>query len=259
MKTRFLIWQSILALNSRVFLMTELNTAAPGLIVEDYRSRILSGWLSHNACAWEDYTRHEFVRKLGEGSLPRSVFMAYLIQDYIFLLHYSRAWAMAVVKSETVDQMRSSAATIHGLINEEIQLHIGICAREGISEAELLGAEEASENIAYTRYVMDAGLSGDLLDLLAVLAPCVFGYGHIGLILANKCNPKPLYREWIDAYCGDEYQRMCFGVANLIDEVAVSRLGDNAESNPRWIGLCRKFGIATRLEVDFWSMGFRLG
>jgi thiaminase/transcriptional activator TenA len=239
--------------------MSDLNTNISNLVTEDYGSAILSGWLRQNLGVWEDYTRHEFVRGLGDGRLPRSAFMAYLIQDYIFLLHYSRAWAMAVVKSETAEQMRSSAATVHGLINQEIQLHIGICAREGISESELIAAEEAPENLAYTRYVMDTALSGDLLDLLSVLAPCVFGYGHIGLALASEFETTPLYREWIDTYYGDEYQQMCRGVASLIDQVAQSRLGDSPESNPRWPGLCQKFGIATRLEVSFWSMGLRLG
>ncbi|SEK55074.1 hypothetical protein SAMN04488526_0860 [Jannaschia helgolandensis] len=38
---------------------------------------------------------------------------------------------------------------------------------EGISEAELFAAREASQNLAYTRYVLDAGHSGDFLDLMA--------------------------------------------------------------------------------------------
>ena len=41
-------------------------------------------------------------------------------------------------------------------------------------------AEEALGNLAYTRYVLEAGFSGDFLDLMAALAPCVLGYGEIG-------------------------------------------------------------------------------
>ena len=134
-----------------------------------------SAWRASAGDVWQQYIDHEFVVSLGDGSLPRAAFIAYLIQDYIYLLHYSRAWALAVVKSDNAGQMRLAAATVNALINEEIQLHVSICEREGISEQSLLAAEEASENLAYTRYVMDAGLSGDLLDLLAALAPCAFG------------------------------------------------------------------------------------
>ena len=68
--------------------------------------------------------------------------------------------------------------------NEEIALHIKTCAEAGIDEATLFATQERQENLAYTRYVLDAGHSGDLLDLLAALAPCVMGYGEIGSHLA---------------------------------------------------------------------------
>lgn len=228
-------------------------------MLPDYDSPVFAGWRSAAGDAWQQYIEHEFVRGLEDGSLPRSAFIAYLIQDYIFLLHYSRAWALAVVKAETAAQMRTAAATVNALINEEIQLHLQVCAREGISEAQLLQATEAPENIAYTRFVMDAGLSGDLLDLLAALAPCVFGYHEIGLRLAGSHDTTKLYREWIDTYADDEYGSVCFAVAGLIEDVAAARLGGAPAASPRWQALCQRFTMATRLEFDFWQMGLRLG
>ena len=225
----------------------------------DYDSPVFAGWRDAAGDSWRQYIEHEFVLGLEDGSLPRSAFIAYLIQDYIFLLHFSRAWALAVVKAETAAQMRTAAATVNALINEEIQLHIQICAREGISEAQLLQATEASENIAYTRFVMDSGLSGDILDLLAALAPCVFGYHEIGLRLAGSHDTTALYREWIDTYADEEYASVCFAVAALIEDVAAARLGEAPEASSRWQALCQRFTAATRLEIDFWQMGLRLG
>ena len=225
----------------------------------NYDSAIFAGWRETASDTWRQYVDHEFVRGLGDGSLPKSAFIAYLIQDYLFLIHFSRAWALAVVKADTVDQMRTAAATVNALINDEIQLHVEICAGQGISEEQLLLAEEAPENIAYTRYVMDAGVSGDLLDLLAALAPCVFGYHEIGTGLARCKNTLPMYREWIDTYSADDYREVCRMVAQLIEQVAAEKLGDRSEASPRWPSLCRRFETATRLEVDFWQMGIRLG
>ncbi len=227
--------------------------------IPDYDSPVFAGWRSAAGETWRQYVGHEFVLGLKDGSLPRSAFIAYLIQDYIFLLNYSRAWALAVVKAESAAQMRTAAATVNALINEEIQLHIQICRREGIDEPRLLQAAEASENIAYTRFVTDSGLSGDLLDLLAAMAPCVFGYHEIGLRLADSRDTTELYREWIDTYAGDEYGSVCFAVAALIEDVAAERLGEALEASPRWQSLCRRFTTATRLEIDFWQMGLRLG
>jgi thiaminase/transcriptional activator TenA len=41
---------------------------------------------------WRAYTKHEFVRLLASGSLPEVCFRRYLIQDYLFLVHFARAW-----------------------------------------------------------------------------------------------------------------------------------------------------------------------
>ncbi len=230
-----------------------------GFDVNDFGSKVFSAWRDSAGQAWKDYVDHEFVAGLGDGSLPRAAFMTYLIQDYIFLLHFSRAWALAVVKSDNVGQMRMAAATVNALINEEIQLHVNICKREGLTEQSLQEAKEESENLAYTRYVMDAGLNGDLLDLLAALAPCVFGYGEIGQKLNGCTNTTDLYREWIDTYSAKDYIDVCQAVGELIEQVTLAKLGEDPQASPRWSSLCQRFNTAVQLEADFWSMGIRLG
>jgi len=47
-------------------------------------------WRSKTGSAWEAYTRHAFVEGLGDGTLPREAFLHYLVQDYVFLFHFSR-------------------------------------------------------------------------------------------------------------------------------------------------------------------------
>ncbi len=138
---------------------------------------------------WRAYVCHPFVQGLGDGTLPRAAFLRYLVQDYVFLVHFARAWALAVVKADTLDEMRAAAATVDALVNHEMALHVRTCAAAGITEAELASAEEAPGNLAYTRYVLEAGFSGDFLDLMAALAPCVLGYGEIGARLAGQAQP----------------------------------------------------------------------
>lgn len=215
-----------------------------------------AAWRDAAGPTWSAYTHHAFVRQLGDGSLPRAAFLHYLMQDYVFLIHFSRAWALAVTKAETVDEMRLAAGTVNGLINEEIALHIKTCAEAGIDEAALFATEERQENLAYTRYVLDAGHSGDLLDLLATLAPCVMGYGEIGQSLATS-KSSDTYGEWIATYASDDYQQVCRDVGALIDGAMTRRLGDDPQSSPRWASLCHRFTVATRLEVGFWDMGLQ--
>ncbi|EEE38232.1 TENA/THI-4 family protein [Rhodobacteraceae bacterium KLH11] len=203
---------------------------------------------------WRDYTRHAFVEGLKDGTLPRAAFLHYLRQDYVFLIHFSRAWALAVVKSETHSEMLTAVGTVNALVAEEMQLHIGICEAAGISQEELFATPERAENLAYTRFVLEAGYSGDLLDLLAALAPCVMGYGEIGTRLASEATSQT-YRDWINTYAGAEYQGACKAVGELLDQALTRRIGADFETSPRWDRLCRTFQTATELEANFWQMG----
>jgi thiaminase/transcriptional activator TenA len=223
----------------------------------DY-GRAFGLWRDAAGETWRDYTRHAFVEGLRDGTLPRPAFLRYLAQDYIFLIHFSRAWALAVAKAETLEEMRVAASTVNALVNDETRLHVEICAAEGVSEQALFEAEELPENLAYTRYVLEAGYSGDFLDLVAALAPCVLGYGEIGLRLAGADAATP-YRAWIDTYAGDGYQEVCRGVGRLIDGAAERRLGADFDSTARWPRLAARFRTATRLEVGFWDMGLGAG
>lgn len=211
-------------------------------------------WRAAAAEPWHGYTRHGFVEGLKDGTLPMASFQHYLIQDYVFLVHFSRAWALAVVKSETLDEMKIAAGTVNALINFEMAHHVEVCAGLGIPEAELFAASERPANLAYTRYVLDAGTQGDLVDLLAALAPCVLGYGEIGARLGAEAGDTP-YREWIETYAGDEYQSVCHDVGALIDAALARRIGEDFAASPRWARLCTRFRVATELEIGFWQMG----
>jgi thiaminase/transcriptional activator TenA len=204
---------------------------------------------------WETYTRHGFVEGMRDGSLPRTAFLNYLVQDYLFLIQFSRAWALAVVKAGDLDEMRACAATVHTLLDHEMALHVETCAAAGIDTRAMLATPEAITSIAYTRYVLDAGLSGDFLDLLSALMPCVLGYGEIGLRLAAEARPGNAYSDWIETYAGDEYQQACREAGALLDAAIRKRLGENPQQSPRWDAIVERFATATRLEAAFWDLG----
>lgn len=213
-------------------------------------------WKSFASHHWHEFTNHPFVSGLSDGSLPRECYVRYLIQDHIFLNQYCRAWALALTKAETVEEMRSCSSILDNLLTEEIQLQSEACVREGVDENAILQAEESAESITYSRYVLDAGQSGDIVDLLATLAPCVFGYGEIGERLALQFQSES-YSDWITVYSGEKYQTRCHEVGALIDGAVRRRLGDSPEEDSRWATLCAKFEAATRLEIAFWDMGLQ--
>lgn len=211
------------------------------------------------ACAedWRAYTHHRFVAGLADGTLPEACFRHYLIQDYLFLFHFARAFALAAYKSETLEELKASSGVVTAIVETEMELHVRYCAGFGIDQAAMAAAPEETATLAYTRFVLERGVSGDLLDLYVALSPCTIGYGEIGLRLAGdpaslrESNP---YADWIAMYSGEEYLDVARAQADTLDRLWRARAGDG-----RLDSLTATFRAATRLEAAFWEMGLAAG
>ena len=113
----------------------------------DY-GQVFSQWREGCPEIWSAYTHHAFVAGLGDGTLQHDAFLRYLRQDYVFLMHFSRAWALALVKSDNLEEMKMASNLVHALIHEEMNLHIGVCAAAGISAEELEQTKELPQTRA---------------------------------------------------------------------------------------------------------------
>lgn len=201
---------------------------------------------------WTTYTRHPFVLALGDGTLPMPAFRAYLLQDYLFLIQFARAYALAVFKSRNLKDMRAAASGVSAILDRELDLHLGFCRSWGISEADVERLREHRATIAYTRFVIDTGLQGDLLDLHVALAPCIIGYAEIASFLApQQANvPANPYAAWIREYAGELYAEVALKARRHLEELAERTLAPG-----RFDEIADIFGKASRLEADFWDMG----
>jgi thiaminase/transcriptional activator TenA len=201
---------------------------------------------------WSSYVDHAFVRQMGDATLPEAAFRTYLVQDYLFLIQFARAYALAVYKSRTLADMRAAQAGVAAILDVEMDLHVRLCERWGLSPAQLEAAPELQATVAYTRFVLDCGMSGDLLDLHVALTPCVIGYAEIARSLTASIK-QPLtnhpYREWIGEYAGDAYQSVAQNAREQLTRLAAKSM--TAERLPE---LCGIFAKASRLEADFWQM-----
>ena len=202
---------------------------------------------------WPSYTRHEFVLQLAKGDLPEAAFRHYLIQDYLFLIHFARAWGLAIYKSDTLAEMRRAQSLVAATLDVEIGLHIDYCRSWGLEPAAIETAPEAIETVAYTRFVLDRGLAGDRLDLEIALAPCIVGYAEIAAERmadpATRLDGNP-YKSWLEMYAGADYQALADDAKTALDEQFARRGGEG-----RFPALAATFTAATRLEADFWQMG----
>jgi thiaminase (transcriptional activator TenA) len=205
---------------------------------------------------WTAYTEHAFPNAMGDGTLPEPAFRHYLVQDYLFLIEFARAYALAVYKAPSLADMREGLAGIAAILDVEMDLHVKLCAGWGLSASDLEHAPPAPEMLAYTRYVLDAGMRGDLLALKVALAPCVIGYAEIAVRLAampaatSASNP---YSIWINEYAGAGYQAIADKARVHLDALAARYATPARETE-----LVAIFKEATRLEAAFWEMGWKL-
>ncbi|MGB1238245.1 MAG: thiaminase II [Pseudomonadales bacterium] len=205
---------------------------------------------------WDEYVHHSFTRQLADGTLAKESFAHYLKQDYLYLIHYARAFALAVFKSDTPAQMRASMPSLGALVEHELSLHIDYCKSWGLSEDDVQQIPEGVATVAYTRYLIDAGLKGDLADLYAALVPCALGYAHVGQWMAESGdrsanNP---YANWIDMYAGREYQEAALATTAFFDSL-IAEIPADSERAAR---LQAHFTTATRMEIAFWQQGLDL-
>ncbi len=206
---------------------------------------------------WQEYTEHAFVQQLARGTLPQPCFLHYLKQDFLFLKQYARAYALAIYKARTLEDMRRALPSVHALLDAEIAHHVNYCSQWGLAEQDLEAEPEDFGTVAYTRYVLDAGMTGDIVELYAALAPCSIGYAQIGQVLmaseTTKREGNP-YQSWIGLYGGEEFQsgveQSALHFNQMLEEIDIdSQRGQN---------LIQVFKTATRMEIAFWQQGLAI-
>ena len=204
---------------------------------------------------WAGYLANEFVWALAEGTLPEKTFRHYIVQDYLYCLHYSRVLAFGAFKGESAADMQKTARKVLGVLDVELALHRELLDEWGIPMSRLDEVPEAMESIAYTRYLFDICLKGDALEYHTALAPCVLGYAEVGTMLAasprtrHAGNP---YALWIENYTSDEFAGVVDAASEHLESLARERLTE--ERFPRLVEI---FAQTLRLDIAFWNMAQR--
>ncbi|KAG0142235.1 hypothetical protein CROQUDRAFT_673654 [Cronartium quercuum f. sp. fusiforme G11] len=202
---------------------------------------------------WTVFTStHRFLQGIKDGTLPRECFQHFLRQDYLFLTHYARIHSLMGFKCTSMDEICTTSQLVQEIV-EESKLHVRICESWGVTEDELGRTEESNPTVAYTRYMMDIGFSKSLLHLRVATAPCLLGYGQMGLELVHDPatvkdgNP---YWDWIKAYGGEKFQKTMRIGCDLLERSVREDIPTHDTLNE----LKKIFGKVVALEIDFWQM-----
>ena len=195
---------------------------------------------------------HPFITGIGDGSLPVDRFKYYVIQDYVYLIDYSRALAVASARAIDLQDMSWFAGLLDETLNQEMALHRSYCEEFGISPYELESAEPAPTTKSYTNFLLKTAYQGSFGELVASLVPCQWGYWEIGDHLLKRGLPTsaPLYAQWIKMYTSEEFTELAHQIREMAD-----RIGGGAGLAEQ-AAMRQAYTDSVQLEHRFWDMAY---
>jgi thiaminase/transcriptional activator TenA len=124
---------------------------------------------------WDAICDHPMVRQLGEGTLDPEPFRYWVRQDYVYLIEYSRLFALAVANAPDLERMTTLATLLSSTLNEEMDLHREYAASFDITEAALEATTPSPTTQGYTDFLVRTAGQGSFGETIAALLPCMWG------------------------------------------------------------------------------------
>ncbi|MGW3483715.1 TenA family protein [Rhodococcus indonesiensis] len=199
----------------------------------------------------------EFLRRLGDGTLPLDAFRFYIEQDALYLAGYAKALALLAAKAPdpgTAAFWANSAATA---ATEESALHRGLLTGGVLPSAEDTPAHSPA-CLGYVSYLTATVATDPYPVGAAAVLPCFWIYAEVGRDLAVRAadvlaaDPAHPYAQWVTTYDAPEFHAAVAGARDLVDAAAAA--ATDAERD----AMTEAFTIATRYELLFWDTALNI-
>lgn len=198
---------------------------------------------------WDAQLEHPFVKGIADGSLEEERFKRWVLQDYRYLIEFSRIFAWAAAKSDRLESMSWYAGVLNLTLNTEMELHRKYAARFGLAPQDLEAEPMWPTTRAYTDFLVRTAADGHMAELVAALLPCAWGYVHIAREMAKREPPRDQrYADWIAQYASEEFAQAIEWLKGEMNRLAD---GATAEKKKR---LTEIFLLSSRYEWMFWDM-----
>ncbi len=158
--------------------------------------------------------QHPFVQRIGDGSLPKSIFAYYVAQDAFFLEAFARAYSIAAAKAPDW----KSFQVFHGLADgvlAELTLHQKYAESWGV-DIDAIAPQPATRQ--YTDFLLSVAWSQPVGITAVAMSPCMRLYAYLGQQLAADGIPSHIYKNWIETYSSDEFEPLAQQLETLVDE-----------------------------------------
>lgn len=207
---------------------------------------------------WSDirpvYTKtleHPFLKGLADGSLPRSRFQFYLIQDAHYLRAFAKVLSVLAAKSPREDWSITLSEHATTALKAERELHASLLASYGISVEQAETTPIAPTTHAYMNHLLASAYDRPFPEGLAAVLPCYWVYWEVGKELQKEGSQDEGYQRWIDQYASEEFGR-------AVEQVLAMMNSEAQQLEPRSRETIKEiFRTSTRYEWMFWDMAWR--
>lgn len=157
---------------------------------------------------------NQFVRGIGDGSLPKAKFAYYVGQDAFFLEAFARAYSVAAAKAPSWESFQVFHTLAQGVLSE-LNLHQNYAKSW---EVDIQRIEPGTATRQYTDFLLATAWSQPIGITAVAMSPCMRLYAYLGQQLAKGGVPDHAYTDWITTYSSDEFEPLAHQLEAIVDE-----------------------------------------
>lgn len=202
---------------------------------------------------WTEYYTHPFVKGIEDGTLDQEKFRYYIIQDYLYLIEYTKVFGIGIAKAKSAEVTKLFASYVHLLTEGEIDIHRGYMGIFGVTEKELADTPRALDNLSYTSYMLRIAYEEGEAEVLAAILSCAYSYEMIARNIV-KNNPASVdhefYGDWIKGYASDEYSKENAVLFEMLEKLTEHYTDEQKRH------IVDIYVACSRYELAFWDLSW---
>lgn len=193
----------------------------------------------------------DFLRMLGDGTLPLGAFRTYIEQDRLYLAGYAKALSLLASRAPDATTAAFWATSAAGAV-DEAALHESLLSGDALPAADSV-ASHSPACLGYVSYLISAAATEPYPVAAAAVLPCFWIYADVAVRLSAaaqqvlRTDPEHPYARWVSTYDSDEFRTIVDGARILVDDAA------EAATSAQRDAMVEAFFVATRYELMFWD------
>lgn len=149
------------------------------------------------------------MQSIVNGTMTMDQLRYYYLQDYAYLLDYTRVWATALGKCDTFSEMKDMLVIINDVVTAIDYYRDHWTEEIGVTPEDMDSVIMGEGKRSYTAYLSHVAHTCDPTGLVCAVFPCGIMYTYFGEDLMPKCKlPKDnLLYQWLEYYTTDHYKQ----------------------------------------------------